>query len=172
MRRFIVKFYALLALTCCLLPSAANASDLGPFSYFPELRYDLREAAFTIRDLDGNGILDIEEVRLSIQASFMLIDMDSDNNISKFERAAYTNSFTDDYRILFGEERDTFILRRSKSLNTMDDNNNGEISWPEFTQYYQYRFERMDNNMDNVIGRDEYRLDIEKAALYNVDTTP
>lgn len=155
-----------------LCTASSLASDRGPFTKTPQLRGELRDAAFFARDLNEDGMIDKEEVQRMIYTTFTLIDRNHDSSISETERMKYKKSYFKDYQIIFGSESNTFTERRMKALNSMDDDNNSRITKKEFYTYYTRRYERMDNNLDGVVSRSEFRLDIEKASTYEIDTTP
>lgn len=150
----------------------AFASDRGPFAETPDLRSQMRDSAFSARDINEDKIIDKTEVRKAIDTTFKLMDRNGDSNISSQELKRYERDYKRDFNTLFGTESNTFITRREKSVNTMDDDDDGAISRKEFYKYYEARYGRMDNNLDSFIDRNEFRLDYEKASTYEIDTTP
>lgn len=164
----------LLALAFCafIIAAPASASDRGPFAETPDLREQMRDSAFLARDLNEDLKIDKMEARKAINTTFKLMDRNGDNNISSQELKRYAYEYKRDFEILFGTESDTFTTRREKSVNTMDDDDDGAISRKEFYKYYEARYGRMDNNLDGFIDRNEFRLDYEKASTYEIDTTP
>ncbi len=99
-------------------------------------------ALFNKMDLDGNGVVTLDEAKSQREARFKEADTDGDGTLSLPE-----------FKVMKEKKREA---KMQKKLLKMDKNSDGKVSMEEFVNYKRL-FERMDGNDDNTITQDEVK---------------
>ncbi len=125
-------------------------------------RYDRRAAEMEGIDLNGDHILDAEEIKNGVQARFKGVDTDGDGFLSPQEQKALSTNYKKNYGEAYGALVDKKMKTLNNRLKVMNKDKRGGISIKEYEDYYTQRYKKLDKDDDGSLNVREYRTDTER----------
>ncbi len=135
-------------------------ADLPPASV--ERKYERRAVFIAEYDQNEDMVLQKEEITAMIEGKFKAADKDEDGIISAAELEGIVQRFSADYGEIYGTVLFKQLLKLRHRLGNADRNDDGQLTWSEYSTYFNKRYKRFDSNNDSQITVQEFETDVEK----------
>lgn len=168
-------FFVMLLLSSLTFMALAQANDLVPRNepvtdgsqpLAVSKILPLRQAEMARLDTNGDKQLEVAELNATIPGKFAAIDTNGDKVIDDAEIQAYIKAFEAQYASIYGDQIDAHVKRIIRHFQIADANNggnqDGKISYAEYSAYMLDHYQQMDRNADGIVSLNEFRLDFEK----------
>ncbi len=128
-----------------------------------ERKYERRKPEIEAMDLNGDSILQQEEIKAGIQSKFEAMDLDGNGVLSEEEREQNILLFKESKAETYGSLIDKRARKLENRMRNADANEDDIISLDEYSAYFGDRFQRMDRDEDGTINIKEFRTDTERV---------
>jgi len=141
--------------------------DFSELSNTKRRKYEARYNEMSTNDADGDGAMNLEELKQRGKSQTELMDLNKDGVVDKTEIEAYSQKYFDETMADPDNKKgDKIIERRSrtmiKNLKKMDLDRDGIITAEETEEFQQKMLDKRDKNGDGKLTIDEYKSEIER----------
>lgn len=150
----------------------AERPDFTNYSAKLQRKYGQRYDEISENDLDGDGKVDVGELKERAKKRALKMDLNEDGVITESEIDAYADLYIRETMLDPDNKKGNKIIERKgkvlkRKLKKMDLNKDGKITPEEIEEYQSVLMKKRDKDGDGVLDFKEYRTDTERNKSSN-----